>query len=306
MAWLITCLDYFWDSWRTFAKQMCGPPETPITTRYMRKGYENPVSNLTPKKVQLLTVLAYPFVGFGWIFYFEHVTGKYRVVMVDSMAQASVIESEMRKSIGSAILLSSRFYKAGWIILLASFGHATPGCTPLIAAIYFAISTLVRPLGLHRILSKITAWTFCARIRLPSFLKQRLTQDDDVQDTNDKVLWQTTRSTAAMLVWEPTVIRLFLRRFLRTSFVPAPELVVGLGPPWPHTNCSLRDLDQAFALGLALAWFCVSRCSDLLVVVKTLESVKPVRMCLEYIRYISLAFRNGHEAATRAWILRGW
>ena len=64
----------------------------------------------------------------------------------------------------------------------------------------------------------------------------------------------------------------------------SPITSVGLRAPWPQTDYSMTDIDQAFALGMALTVLFISRCNGILKLMRTMSKSRTVRTASRWAR----------------------
>ena len=74
------------------------------------------------------------------------------------------------------------------------------------------------------------------------------------------------------------------RKDRQASPNPPPITSVGLRAPWPQTDYSMTDIDQAFALGMALTALFITRCNGILKLMKTISKSRTVRTASRWAR----------------------
>lgn len=227
LAWLITCVDYLSERWWHLIVLLSrGLPSTAPST----------IESSQTRTVQRIAIGAYPLVTALWYMFnigVQPPTQKAGVLETMTFVSGAVYVLSLPSSGQQSGMAMGFLGSSGFSDYWSSSTHDSP---------YFSSFFWRLPLSVW--ISSTVGWSLFSRI-------EPLSRSRAWHQFIQSGFSHTLTNGTITLLFSIAVECLFQSRFRSRP--------VSFRPPWPKTRHSLAELDQAFALGLALACFIIPR-----------------------------------------------
>ncbi|KAF2872340.1 hypothetical protein BDV95DRAFT_605964 [Massariosphaeria phaeospora] len=206
--------------------------------------------------IQLPAICAYPVVAIGWKYYYAIKTA------VDSSA-APVVDPTQRLIELVTWDILPIVYKTCWICLLPYITFLHMGVPSVVGALYL-LYVCFDPILFDKFEAvewTLKTWCLVAMLLFPLLHVWRSLSSNnfDFFDSNDSAISMVGMQAALLLCMDLGPRRTARKAYLGFLQRGEEEMGVRVRLPWPRTAYGVLELDQAFALALAVGVFAATR-----------------------------------------------